>query len=119
MAAETIKLMVDYGCYPLWWETPDKAGDIDPETLSLKPETIKRLEKWAAVFDSILNQDYPPDSDFASPEEAEAFEEEGISLWHQLRQELAPDYEVHYMSEKLGKLLTDPRELEILVSQAS
>jgi hypothetical protein len=23
--------MADYGCYPLWWASSGKAGDIDPE----------------------------------------------------------------------------------------
>ncbi|MEH2291751.1 MAG: hypothetical protein V7K31_01120 [Nostoc sp.] len=44
--AEKIKLMADYGCYPLWWVSPEKVGNIDPETLPLIPETIKRLNKW-------------------------------------------------------------------------
>ncbi|WP_335092083.1 hypothetical protein [Nostoc sp.] len=38
--------MADYGCYPLWWVSPEKVGNIDPETLPLIPETIKRLNKW-------------------------------------------------------------------------
>ncbi|MHC5729637.1 MAG: hypothetical protein ACYTXY_37035 [Nostoc sp.] len=33
--AEKIKLMADYGCYPLWWVSSDKIGNIDPETLPL------------------------------------------------------------------------------------
>jgi hypothetical protein len=28
---EKIKLMADYGCYPLWWASSGKAGYIDPE----------------------------------------------------------------------------------------
>jgi hypothetical protein len=47
-----------------------------------------------------LNQDYPPDSGFASEEDAQAFEQEGINLWQQLQKELAPDYEVLYFSEQ-------------------
>ena len=42
---EKIKLMADYGCYPLWWVNSQKIGDIDPETLPLSQQTINRLEK--------------------------------------------------------------------------
>ncbi|BDI18607.1 hypothetical protein ANSO36C_44090 [Nostoc cf. commune SO-36] len=42
--AEKIKLMPDYGCYPLWWVSSDKIGNIDPETLPLSQKTIKRLK---------------------------------------------------------------------------
>ncbi|GAA6623181.1 hypothetical protein [Scytonema sp. NUACC26] len=93
--SEKIKLMADYGCYPLWWAS-DKAGDIDPATLSLSQETIIRLEKWAEVYDAKLNWDDPASSGFPSFEVRDAFEEEGISLWKQLQQELAPNYEVVY-----------------------
>ncbi|MGK7925677.1 MAG: hypothetical protein AB4290_10590 [Spirulina sp.] len=109
---KTIKLMADYGCYALWWHTPNKAGDIDPETLPLKLETIQRLENWADCYDEILNEDDPAASDFPSPEAAELFEKEGISLWLQLRQELSPDYEVGYFSETFRQYFHHPQELE-------
>ncbi|PHJ58024.1 hypothetical protein VF14_20620 [Nostoc linckia z18] len=113
--AATIKLMADYGCYPLWWATSDRAGDIDPETLLLSKETISRLEKWAEVYDAKLNWENPGDSvGFSSPEAEAAFEDEGISLWKQLQKELAPNYQVIYFSNRLRKVLTHPIELEIL-----
>ncbi|MFM6024757.1 MAG: hypothetical protein ACKPER_17825 [Dolichospermum sp.] len=40
--AEKIKLMADYGCYPLWWASYDKAGDIDPQTLPLNKENEEK-----------------------------------------------------------------------------
>ena len=70
------------------------------------------------VYDATLNQDYPPDSDFYSPEEAEAFDREGVNLWLQLQKELAPEYEVFYFSERLQKLFTHPSEIELLVSRS-
>jgi hypothetical protein len=105
--SEKIKLMADYQCYPLWWVNSDKAGDIDPETLPLSQETISRLQKWADIYDAILNWEDPNSSDFPSLEAKAAFEKEGISLWKQLQEELAPNYEVVYFSETLRKVLTD------------
>lgn len=108
-----IELMTDYYCHPLWEIGPDSNGDLAPEMLPLQQETIQRLQKWAASFDSILNEDDPAASDFASEEDLQAFEKEGICLWHQLRAELSPDYEVGYFSQLRRKHFTHPRELEV------
>lgn len=102
---QKIKLMADYQCFPLWWQETDKVGDIDPATLPLSQETIERLKKWAAIYDRTLNLEDPILSGFASEEETQMFDLEGISLWHQLRKELAPDYEVSYFSDRLGHSL--------------
>lgn len=108
---EKIKLMADYGCYPLWWMSPDKIGNINPETLPLTQETITRLEKWEESYNAKLNWQDPGNSPDLSPEEEAAFENEGISLWKQLQKELAPNYEVVYFSDSLGKIVTDINEL--------
>ena len=110
---EKIKLMADYGCYPLWWISSEKMGDIDPETLPLSQQTINRLEKWAEMYDAKLDEGEPALSRFSSNNE-ESFEEEGINLWKQLKQELASNYEVVYFSEKLRKVIANPSELKVL-----
>ncbi len=112
--AEKIKLMADYGCYPLWWVSSDKIGNINPETLPLSQETIKRLDKWEEIYNATLNWQDPANSPELSVEAEAAFEEEGISLWKQLQTELAPNYQLVYFSESLGKVLTHPSELEVL-----
>ncbi|MBD2777604.1 hypothetical protein [Iningainema tapete] len=113
--AEKIKLMADYGCYPLWWISAN-VGDIDPASLPLSQETISRLEKWAEVYDAKLNWDDPASSGFPTNQAKDAFEKEGIRLWKQLQKELAPKYEVLYFSEQLRKVITHPHELEVLHS---
>ncbi|MBD2385800.1 hypothetical protein [Cylindrospermum sp. FACHB-282] len=97
--------MADYGCYPLWWASSDKVGNIDPEILPLSKETITRLEKWEEIFNAKLNWEDPANSPGFSAEEEAAFEEEGISLWKQLQKELAPNYEILYFSESLRKVV--------------
>ncbi|MFB2877485.1 hypothetical protein [Floridanema aerugineum] len=108
-----IKLMADYGCDPLWWEDDDKVGNIDPTILNLSPDTIKRLDKWVEEYEAFLNLDEPNHSEVSVIYNAEeAFEQEGINLWKQLRKELAPNYEVLYFSESLRKIVSNPNELE-------
>jgi hypothetical protein len=85
-----IKLMADYGCFPLWYNDPGKCGDINPESLPLTKSTIDRLHKWAATFDSFLDWDDPPNSKKAD----EAFKQEGKELLQLLQSELGSDYEV-------------------------
>lgn len=108
-----MKLMADYGCYPLWWESADKVGDIDPTTLPLSSDTIRGLEQWADTYDAKLNWDDPAASAF-SHESKLAFESEGIRLWKQLQKELALNYEVVYFSYTLNKIITHDSELEAL-----
>jgi hypothetical protein len=108
---QQIKLMADYDCWSLWWAGDHDPGNIDPSTLPLSPQTIARLETWAATFDAMLNRDDPMSSRFPSREAAQAFEAEGEELWLQLREELAPDYSVLYYSLSRAKLLDDPRSL--------
>jgi len=112
--AVKIKLMADYGCDPLWWADADKVGNIDPARLPLSQETISYLRKWAADYNATLNWQDPANSPDLSAEAEAAFEKEGISLWKQLQTELAPNYQVVYFSELLGKVLTHPSELEAL-----
>ena len=106
--------MAEYGSHPLWRAggTSEDVGDIDPATLPLCPETLARLHAWADSYTALLNWDDPASSAFPSPEAEMAFHEEGVALWKQLLHELAPTYTVVYFSDKLGKLFTDPRQLD-------
>jgi hypothetical protein len=106
-----IKLMADYGCYPLWWASGGLIGNIDPAKLPLSQETINRLYKWAAVYNTTLNWDDPAFLTwFSSPSVEADFDEEAIKLWKQLKKELAPNYEVVYFSDILGKVVTHESE---------
>jgi hypothetical protein len=108
--AQRIKLMAEYGPESLWWDTPEKAGPINPATLPLSQDTVMQLEDWAQQYDNLLDRLDPASSAYFTSEELNEFEEEGINLWRKLQQELLPDYEVVYFSERLRRLLTDSSE---------
>jgi hypothetical protein len=91
---KTIKLMADYGCFPLWHVSGEEVGDIDPNDLPLSQELRRRLADWAHTFDQTLNQDYPPDSGFKSEADEVEFKQQAIRLAEQLREELGAEFEI-------------------------
>lgn len=110
--SKKIRLMADYGCYPLWWDEPDQVGDLDPKSLPLTQEIIQRLYNWADAFDARLDFDDPDNSPEVTPEQTETFESEGLSLWQQLQKELFPDYEVVYFSLYFQQIFNEPAKLK-------
>src|SRR5437879_2630072 len=93
-----IRLMPDYCAFPLLRD----GGMVHPSDLPLQSETVVRLTRWAAVFDSKLNWKDPNTTEPWLPDVLEAFEREGLSLWKQVRRELGPAYLVSYRSQLTG-----------------
>lgn len=89
-----IKLMPDYGCFPLWEASPDVVGNINPRTLSLSAGLISELEKWATQFDATLDPDDPLESGFTSSEEERDFADVGRQLCIEVQRELGQDFRV-------------------------
>lgn len=108
-----IKLMADFSADPLWVADPDHPDDgcmIELDEIPLRPDTVDRLRRWADAYERSINWDHPEREPWSAAEE-DAFEQEGIRLWHLLRQELAPTYEVVYFSEQRRRVLAHPDEL--------
>jgi hypothetical protein len=99
-----IKLMLDYGCYPLWWYDSEQVGNIDPKSLPLSSEMIQHLTELAEKNDATLNWDDPSESEELTEAEIRKLDKELSLLKIKLQKELYPDYEVVYFSEKLGKV---------------
>ena len=92
---QRIKLMADYGCFPVWYDgqEPDKLGDIDPATLPISPALIADLQTWSAWLDETLDWNDPgntlwPDNFWKT------YNAEGGKLADRLRQELGSAFEV-------------------------
>jgi len=97
--------MAEYGGTILWHVDDRVSGPIEPETLSLSRELLTSLHDWANRYDDTLNSDSPSESGFASKEEEERFEADGIRLWHSLQAELGGHWKVVYFSESQKTLL--------------
>jgi hypothetical protein len=106
-----IKLMSDYGCYPLWWdEGSGKTGNIDPESLPLPPELIDRLNNWGDAFTATLNQEDPANPlPLPNGQDWGNYERQGIQLWADLSNALS-DSRVRYFSLELGGFVATPEE---------
>ncbi len=92
----TIKLMTDYGCFPIW--RVDDNANVDPGTLPITKDLRSSLAKWAEWYDGILNQEDPARSGFANKEEEQAFEAEGRRLFQELQIQLGGSCKVVYFS---------------------
>lgn len=103
-AVRRLKLMADYDCWPLWEAGEDLVGNVDPATLPISVELRDRLLRWAERFDAGLNREDPASSEWSSPEERVAFDEEGRDLARALRRELPDGYEFVYFSEVLRRI---------------
>ena len=87
-----IKLMADYGCYPLWALDAGKIGNFSPYYLYVSLELENDLWAWAAEFDMSLNADDPANSKWSAERHREHIEQ-GLALARRIKGEL-PDREV-------------------------
>lgn len=100
-----IKLMADYECFALWDE--DAVDNLNPDELPISENLKSRIHRWEEAFDATLNRSDPANSGFATIEDLRRFDEEGMDLWRQLRQELGDEYVVRYFSQQ-KRLVIEP-----------
>jgi len=101
-----LRLMTDYNCDPLW-DSESEEINIDPRSLQITKDLQESLARWADWYTSTLNLDDPKLSGFASDEEAEHFEAEGMRLWKLLQIQL-PNNRVQYFSVQANRLMDSP-----------
>ncbi|WP_454384776.1 hypothetical protein [Streptococcus sp. Marseille-Q7087] len=91
-----IKLMPDYGCFPIWGMEDDNFGNIDPYSLPISKSLAEELLEWAHKYDKTLNIDEPLNSGFENIEKENIFKYEGEKLFNKLKLELGDQYTVLY-----------------------
>jgi hypothetical protein len=87
-----LKLMADYGCFPLWEASPGHVGNVDPETLPISESLKTDLARWAASYDKTLNADEPLRSGFEAEADEKQFKQQGHVLGKRLQAELGADW---------------------------
>lgn len=74
------------------FDVDGEIGCIEPETLPITDDLINRINEWSAIFDTTLNQDYPPESGFENYEAAEKFLQTGHEIADKLQSELGDKF---------------------------
>ena len=108
-----IKLMADFGCWPLW--DLNDARNIDPESLPLSESLIDDLDRWVEMFEEDFEWGSAASSEW-DPSHLDRFEAEGVRLWRCLIQELRGSCRVVYFSSCQMRVVDDPAELETPVA---
>lgn len=77
-----LRLAPEYGCWPTW---DDETGDsVDPSTLDLSSELLKRLDEWDQTWQATFDPDDPLNSGFTDASAAGRWEAEGQAIADQL-----------------------------------
>lgn len=92
----TLKLMAEYGCYPIWERTETGSDNIDPSDLPISFSLQETLTDWMRQFDATFNQDDPYQSGFHTTEAQIAFKTEGEKLLGKLKMELGDSYAIDF-----------------------
>lgn len=79
--------MPEVQCWPLWDED---GSNLDPSSLGLSDELVKRLNDLAEAYDAPVNWDDPRKTHW-SEEERKAFEERLVEVATQLQRELGDE----------------------------
>jgi hypothetical protein len=91
-SSKRIKLMADYGTYPLWAMDEGLIGDFAPQDLGVSAELTADLWAWANDFELSLNPDDPVDSRW-SDDRHKQHVADGLALARRIKHEL-PEREV-------------------------
>ena len=102
MCMNSIKVMTDYQCFPIWHYGSDNVGEIDPASLPISKELSTSLLEWASTYDATLNLEDPIQSGFSSNLAESQFIDKGLELAQKLKIELKQT-EVYYYHDGMGR----------------
>ena len=77
-----LRLRPEFGCCPLW--DADTGDNVSHYHIPISLDLAERIENWDDRFQVIYKDDYPAESGFASPEEEQAYIEEGRAVAREL-----------------------------------
>lgn len=92
----TLRLAKEYLAGPVFCPDFEKMGHIDVEELPVSEELKRAIQAWDSEYQSTFNDDYPPESGFASSELEVAHTRQGAELAERLQAELGEGYSVEY-----------------------
>ncbi len=100
--SKRIKVMADYGMYPLWAMDQGSLGNFAPQDLGVSDELSADLWTWANQFDMSLDPDDPATSRWSAERQREHVEQ-GVALARRIKREY-PDRNV-FVHDARGELV--------------
>lgn len=109
-----LKLSPEYETSPLWISFNGRIFDnLDIEATAFDAVLKKRIADWAKNFDSTLNQEYPRDSGFSTPQQEKDFEFDALGIWKTIIQDYSDNYDkIILKSYSLAALYEDVSRYE-------
>ena len=92
-----IRLALEYLAPPIFCSDKERMGHIELDDLTISENLKSAIQAWDDKYQATLDHDYPPDSCFKTPEEAQKHVQEGHELAVRLQQELGDGYKVEYL----------------------
>lgn len=104
-----LKIMPEYGCDPLWESNDGIVYEyLDIHDSYFDNKLKQSILEWSSIYQSTLNQDYPPDSAFITIEDELIFELEGLRIWDAIVQNYSDKYfKIIYYSITFGENFND------------
>jgi hypothetical protein len=102
----SVRIEADWAGGPFWVRRPGdsfhESYDAEEiiEILTLSADLVAAFAAWADRYQAILNQDYPPDSAFASSADEVQFVSDGSALARRLKLELPAGTRVTYVPRR-------------------
>ncbi|QVQ53421.1 hypothetical protein J4H86_06590 [Spiractinospora alimapuensis] len=105
---ESIKVMADYDCYPLWGVGPGFYDNLSPyaSALGLSSGLAVELDRWAEEYDATLNRADPKESGFPTPEAEDDFARRGRELAQRVANEVGGVWSVIYFDSRELRAVT-------------
>jgi len=107
-----LKIMPEYGCSPLWVSDNNRTfKNLDFRKVG--SSLVNRIDVWNQLYQSTLNQEYPPESGFVNTIDIYNFEKEGIKIWKDLLNIYFNIAKIAYWSIVFSRLFFNVNELNV------
>ena len=107
-----LKIMPEYGCSPLWVSDNNRTFK-NLDFRKVDSSLVNRIDVWNQLYQSALNQEYPPESGFVNTIEIYNFEKEGIRIWKDLLNIYFNIAKIAYWSIVFNRLFFNVNELNV------
>ena len=96
--SQTIRVLADYNCYPLWLAGQEGYENVSPDKLGLSSKLRQAINDWAEEYDQTYNDADPASSGFRTGDAEKRHSARGEELATRVKEELGEGYSVSYFN---------------------